>query len=73
MPALLTVRPVSDLNETYCQWTDYPVEIGEVQCRRLVEELQARKHAGREFDVAGVKSQLRDRTGRLLIYPGTAK
>lgn len=55
---LLTVRPVSDLNEMYNQWTDYRVELVEERCRRLVKTLRERKHVGRDFDVTGVKGQL---------------
>ncbi|KAF8544790.1 hypothetical protein BDD12DRAFT_906291 [Trichophaea hybrida] len=57
---LLTVRPVSDLNEMYNQWTDYRVEIVEERCRRLVKGLRERERVGRDFDVVGVKDQLKD-------------
>lgn len=72
---LLTVRPVSDLNETYYQWADYRVEIAEERCRRLVKGLRARKHVGRDFDVTGVKNQLRglieflENTGSEIVDP----
>jgi len=62
---LLTVRPVSDLDELYSQWTNYRVEIVEERCRRLVKRLRERKYVGREFDVAGVKDQLTDLIGFL--------
>jgi hypothetical protein len=55
---LLTVRPVSDLNELYNQWTEYRVEIVEERCRRLVKKVNERKRVGRDFDVDGVKEGL---------------
>ena len=62
---LLTVRPVSDLDELYNQWTNYRMEIVEERCRRLVKRLRERKYVGREFDAAGVKDQLTDLIGFL--------
>jgi hypothetical protein len=55
---LVTVRPVSDLNEMYSQWTDYRVELVEERCRRLIKKVRENKHVGRDFDVVGVKDQL---------------
>jgi hypothetical protein len=57
---LVTVRPVSDLNEMYNQWTDYRVEIVEERCRDLVKKLRENKRVGRDFDVVGVKDKLSD-------------
>ncbi|KAL7266915.1 hypothetical protein RUND412_010519 [Rhizina undulata] len=58
--ALMTVRPVSDLNELYNQWAEYRLEIVEERCRHLVKKLREKKRFGRKFDVDGVKAQLKD-------------
>jgi hypothetical protein len=55
---LTTVRPVSDLNELYNQWTEYRVEIVEERCRRLVKKIRGNKRVGRNFDIAGVKAEI---------------
>lgn len=57
---LATVRPVSDLNELYNQWTEYHVEIVEERCRRLVKKVRSRKRVGRDFDIGGVKNELEE-------------
>lgn len=57
---LTTVRAVSDLNELYSQWTEYRVEIVEERCRRLVKKVRNRKRVGRDFDIAGIKSELEE-------------
>ncbi|KAA8898758.1 hypothetical protein FN846DRAFT_200119 [Sphaerosporella brunnea] len=57
---LVTVRPISDLNEMYNQWTDYRVEIAQERCHNLIKKLRENKRVGRDFDVIGVKDKLSD-------------
>lgn len=57
---LLTVRPVSDLDEIYYQWTEYRLELMEERCRRLVRMIRKRKKVGRKFDVVGLKDNLEE-------------
>lgn len=54
------MRPISDLNELYSQWTEYRVEIVEERCRRLVKKVRDRKRVGRDFDLVSVKSELEE-------------
>lgn len=76
---LTTVRPISDLNELYSQWTEYRVEIVEERCKRLVKRVREHKRVGRDFDVAAVKSELEelkkllDRTSGEIIDEGKVK
>lgn len=58
--SLMTVRPVSDLDELYGQWTEYRVEVIEERCRYLVKKMRERKRVGRSFDLAGVKADIGD-------------
>ncbi|KAI5783557.1 hypothetical protein EDC01DRAFT_663554 [Geopyxis carbonaria] len=55
---LLTVRPVSDLDELYHQWSEYRLELVEERARRLVRRIRERKRVGRGFDVWGVKKDI---------------
>ncbi|KAF1845942.1 uncharacterized protein K460DRAFT_366785 [Cucurbitaria berberidis CBS 394.84] len=55
---LRTVRPVSDLNELYCDFAEYRLEIMEQRCRRAREEMRARRQKGEKFDTVGHKSFL---------------
>ncbi|OAL49223.1 hypothetical protein IQ07DRAFT_622356 [Pyrenochaeta sp. DS3sAY3a] len=55
---LRTVRPVSDLNELYYDFSEYRLEIMEQRIRRAREEMHARRKVGSRFDTAGHKSFL---------------
>jgi uncharacterized protein (UPF0254 family) len=74
---LLTVRPVSNLEELYNQWAEYRLEIVEERCKNMIKMLQARKRVGRKFDVEGTKGSIRglidilERTERELVDPDT--
>jgi len=55
---LRTVRPVSDLNELYHDFTEYRLEILEQRLRAARQTMRACRAAGRLFDTAGHKAFL---------------
>lgn len=55
---LLTVRPCSNLEDMYYQWSEYRLELAEERCRGLIKSLDARKRVGRKFDVEGTKADI---------------
>lgn len=57
---LRTVRPVSDLNELYHDFSEYRLEIIERRVRAARQKMRAHRAAGRLFDTAGHKAFLVD-------------
>ncbi|RMZ92677.1 hypothetical protein DV736_g98, partial [Chaetothyriales sp. CBS 134916] len=52
---LTTVRPVSDLDELYYQYTEYRLEMLEERIRAHLKEIRDRKRARRGFNTASTK------------------
>jgi hypothetical protein len=57
---LCTVRPVSDLNELYPDFSDYRLEIARQRIGHAQAEIRARRQAGEVFDTPGLKATLQE-------------
>lgn len=64
---LTTVRPISDLNELYFQWTEYRVEVLQDRLRAMRKELEAQHRAGRPTDKERIKAFLKQQEEYLVI------
>lgn len=62
---LRTVRPVSDLNELYYDFTEYRLEIMEQRLRAARQKMRGRREVGLGFDTAGHKAFLTESAGFL--------
>jgi hypothetical protein len=58
--ALRTVRPVSDIHELYYDFAMYRLKITQQRISRELEELGARREAGKPFDVPELKEFLQE-------------
>lgn len=64
---LTTIRPITDLNELYFQWTEYRIEVLQERLRMMLKLLEQQHRAHRKTDVTRIKAFLQQQEEWLAI------